>query len=483
MTSASHERRRAAASLPWIDLRALARTGAVHFVGIAGAGMSALAELVLRSGGRVTGSDLNPGEVGASLQALGAQVWQGHNASYVADAVAVVATSAVPADHPELVAANAAGVPILKRAQALGMLVNRGTVLAIAGTHGKTTTTAMTTSILDAAGLEPTAFVGGRVGGWGSGLRLGSERLFVVEADEYDRSFLTLEPTVAVVTSVEADHLDIYESFADVEATFTEFLRALPDDGLLAACIDDPGAARIAEAHTFCDVLTYGTSPAARLRAIEVRAHARGSRFIIELDREALGLIDLGAPGLHNVRNALGAFAAARFVGADYDAAARALSVFGGVARRFQEVGVARDVLFIDDYAHHPTEVEATIATARGAFPERRIVAVFQPHLYSRTRDFADAFGAALAKADVVWVTDVYPAREAPIPGVSGALIADAARAAGARELYYVERIAELKDALAAALRRGDACIAMGAGDIDRHARAVHAALMERGEP
>jgi UDP-N-acetylmuramate--alanine ligase len=477
MTNASSQRRRTTEAWTRIDLRALARTGPVHFVGIAGAGMSALAELVLRTGGRVSGSDLQPGEVGDELRALGAHVWVGHDASYVADAVAVVATSAVPQDHPELAAARERGLPILKRAQALGVLVNPGTVVAVAGTHGKTTTTAMTTAILSEAGLEPTAFVGGRVGGWGSGLRIGADRIFVVEADEYDRSFLTLEPTVAIVTSVEADHLDIYESMDDVEATFVDFARGLPADGLLAACSDDAGAARLAERHAASPTLTYGTGAAALLRAVDVQAHGRGSRFGVALRDERLGTFEVGAPGLHNVRNALGALAAAMHVGADAAAAQRGLAAFGGVARRFQEIGAAGDVLFIDDYAHHPTEVAATLETARAAYPDRRIVALFQPHLYTRTRDFAGEFGVVLTRADAIWITDVYPAREKPIAGVSGELVARAAEAAGARELHYVANLGEVHDALLAALRPGDVCVAMGAGNIDRIARDIHRSL------
>jgi UDP-N-acetylmuramate--alanine ligase len=483
VTGAASESRRVPAERPQLDLRALARSGPVHFIGISGAGMSAIAELLLRSGGRVTGSDLQPGETAAALRALGAEIREGHDAGYVAGAVAVVATAAVPSDHVELAAARALGVPVIKRAQALASLVNRGTVVAVAGTHGKTTTTAMATAILTAAELEPTAFVGGRVGDWGGGLRVGSERLFVVEADEYDRSFLTLEPDVAVVTSIEADHLDVYGSVEEVRAAFATFVDALPAEGLLAACADDSGAAQLALAHTASPTLTYGTSPTARLRALDVRPEARGSRFNVMLDGEPLGALSVAAPGLHNVRNALGAYGAARHVGADFDAAARGLAAFHGVARRFQEIGTVRGITFIDDYAHHPTELAVTLAAARTVFPGRRIVALFQPHLFTRTRDFAAEFGAVLARADAVYVTNVYAARERPIAGVSGASIVDAARAAGARELHYVERLADVPAMLVEGLRAGDVCVAMGAGDIDRIARHTFATLAGDGEP
>jgi UDP-N-acetylmuramate--alanine ligase len=454
-----------------LDLRSLARTGAVHFVGVAGAGMSALAELVLRSGGTVTGCDAQPGAVGAVLRARGARIEQGHDPAHVRDAVAVVATSAMPPDHPELEAARKRGLPVLKRAQALGAVVNRGTVIAVAGTHGKTTTTAMTTGILVEASLDPTAFVGGRVAEWGGGLRPGSDRLFVVEADEYDRSFFTLLPRIAVITSVEADHLDVFGTADGVEDAFREFAAAVPADGLIIACAADDGARRVGHGR-HAPVLTYGTSDSAALRAIDIEVRGRATHFTIEEHGRALGSLTLAAPGLHNVRNALGAFAAARWAGADFEAARRALAVFRGVGRRFEELGEAGGVLVVDDYAHHPTEVRATIAAARTRYPTRRIVAAFQPHLYTRTRDFAEDFGRALAGADAVWVTDVYAAREQPIEGITGELVARACEQAGAAARYQ-PTLAVLVDRLAAELARGDVCIAMGAGDIDQAARTL----------
>ncbi len=460
-------------NLAELDLLALARTGPIHFIGISGAGVSALAELVLRTGGRATGCDLRSGAAAETLRALGAEIVLGHDPTHVANAVAVVTTAAVPQDHPELQEARRRGIPVLKRAQALGALVNRGTVVAVAGTHGKTTTTAMATAALEAAGLEPTGFVGGRVPGWGSGLRPGSDKLFVVEADEYDRSFHTLRPDVAVVTTIEADHLDVYGSLDAVEEAFRTFVDPVPAGGLIAACVDDPGARRLLHELGDGRVLGYGLSPDATLRATDVQPRGRGGRFTLEERGRSIGTFELGVPGLHNVRNALAAIAAARHVGADLQAVADALATFRGVGRRFEELGEAAGVIFIDDYAHHPTEVEATLAAARAAFPDRRLVAVFQPHLYTRTRDFASGFGRALAAADVVWVTDVYPAREAPIPGVTGALVADAAGRSGAGEVHYVDSVDALRDALAESLRPGDLCLTMGAGDIDETGRAV----------
>lgn len=455
-----------------LDLRVIARDGPVHFVGIAGAGMSALAELLLRTGGRVTGCDLRPGAAGHMLRTLGAEVGRGHDPAHVAGAVAVVATSAVPEDHPELVAARKAGIPVLKRAAALGGIVNTGTLVAIAGTHGKTTTTAMTTAILVEAGLDPTAFVGGTVQAWGSGFRPGVPSLFVAEADEYDRSFLTLEPKVAVITSVEPDHLDVYGTAAAVESAFAEFVDVVPIDGLVAACVDDPGAARILRARPFA-TLAYGTGPDADLRAVDIVWDGAATEFTVLVGGEELGRVRLGVPGLHNIRNALGALAAVRFFGTDISAATRALQAFHGVSRRLQELGRAAGVVVLDDYAHHPTEIEATLAAIRETYEGRHLVAVFQPHLYTRTRDFAAAFGSALARADEIWLTDVYPAREEPIPGVDGELIAEAVRVAGNTAVRCVPAVDDLAPALADSLSAGTVCVFMGAGDIDRAAHAL----------
>jgi UDP-N-acetylmuramate--alanine ligase len=313
---------------------------------------------------------------------------------------------------------------------------------------------------------------------WGGGLRAGRDEIFVVEADEYDRSFHTLRPSAAVITSVEADHLDIYGDFAGVERAFLEFAGLVKPDGMIAVCSDDEGARRIAgRADVPARVLTYGTGESAELRAVDVRQDARAMTFAVEEDGERLGTLTLAAPGMHNVRNALGALAMARHAGATFDAARTALRSFSGVARRFQELGSAQGITVVDDYAHHPTEISATIEAARGTYPGRRIVAAFQPHLYSRTRELAREFGAALAAADSVWVSDVFPAREAPIAGVTGALVSDAARTAGAADVHYVETLDELSRALRAALEEGDVLLAMGAGDIDEMAHDLTDAL------
>lgn len=459
-----------------VDLRALAGRGPVHFMGAGGAGMCALAELLLRHGGRVSGCDLKASRSLQDLERLGAAVHVGHAPEHVEEASALVVTSAVPGDHPELLRAIERGIPVLKRAQALGAWVNRGRVVAIAGTHGKTTTTAMATEILTAAGLEPTGLVGGRVPAWGGNLRFGGSELYVVEADEYDRSFHTLTPDVAVVTNLEADHLDVYGDLAGVRAGFRRFLDGVRKGGRVAVCADDIGASALL-AGVRHGGYSYGLSAGSRLRAVDVELGPEATVCRVYEDGVDRGELDLPARGRHNLRNALGAAAAARAVGAGWDAIRTALEGFRGVGRRFERLGEADGVRVVDDYAHHPTEIEATLEAARAAFPGARLVVAFQPHLYSRTRDFHRAFGEAVSAADVVWVTDVFPAREAPIPGVTGALVADAARACGAPEVHYHEaEIDALPDAIAPTLRAGDVLLTLGAGSVER----VGATVLER---
>ena len=458
------------------DLLTLARAGPVHFVGIGGSGMLALAELVLLEGGSVSGCDLKTRESTDRLSRLGAQILQGHSSAHVEDAVALVATSALPSDHPEVVRARERGLPVLKRAEALGSLVNRGRVLAVAGTHGKTSTTAMATGILASAGKDPTGFVGGPVEEWDGNLRKGSSDLYVVEADEYDRSFLTLEPDVAIVTNVEADHLDIYGDLEGVREGFRAFVSGLRLGGRLVACADDPGsAALLAESS---GGYSYGLAPGSQLRAVEVEMSWAAVRFRALEEGVDQGLVTLGVPGRHHVRNALGAAAAARFFEATWDAVREGLGDYRGVERRFQVLGEARGVLIVDDYAHHPTEIEATLEVVRQAYPGRRLAVVFQPHLYSRTRDFLDGFGKALAEADLLWVTDVFPARERPIPGVSGELVSQAAREAGALDVRDHPSLDDVHVRVAEALEEGDVLVTMGAGSVEH----VGSRILERLE-
>ena len=435
----------------------------VHFVGIAGAGMSALAELFARRGVAITGCDANL-QGAADLRRLGIALEEGHDPAHVEEARALVVTSAMAPDHPELARARARGIPVVRRAEALGEAVAGATLVAIAGTHGKTTTTVMTTEALRAAGLNPTGVVGGRVAAWNGNLSEGGTEHFVVEADEYDRSFLALQPTIAVVTNVEADHLDIYADLDDIRATFAEFARRART---IVLCADDEGANTLPTPSS-AEVIRYGIdSPDARLVARDVRGAGGGSTFTAVLDGEPLGAVSLRVPGRHNVLNALAALASGLALGAPVPDAAPGLAAFGGVERRFQRLGEARGVAVVDDYAHHPTEIAATLAAARQAYPGRRIVAAFQPHLFSRTRDFAPDFGRALAGADSIFLTEIYPAREQPIDGVSTTLIVSALRDAGGPIAWRGER-GRLADALAAAVRDGDVVLTIGAGDITK---------------
>jgi UDP-N-acetylmuramate--alanine ligase len=434
----------------------------IHFVGIAGAGMSALAELFLRRGVAITGCDANP-DGATDLQRLGVVVGR-HDPSHVDSARALVVTSAMPKDHPELVRARERGVPVIRRAEALGEVTAGRELIGIAGTHGKTTTTVMTATALAAAGRDPTALVGGRVAAWEGNLLAGSDRLYVVEADEYDRSFLALTPTVAVVTNIEADHLDIYADLADIKGAFAQFVRGARN---IVLCADDPGANSLATPSA-TEVIRYGFDhDDARLVARGLESAEGGSSFDVVFDDELLGRVSLAVPGRHNVLNALAAIGSGLSLGADFVAMVRGLATFAGAERRFQRLGETGGVYVVDDYAHHPTEIAATLAAARAAFPSRRIVAAFQPHLYSRTRDFAKEFGASLAAADAVFLTEIYPAREQPIAGVTSTLVVDALTAAGGRLAWRGERSA-LADALRERVRDGDLVITIGAGDITK---------------
>lgn len=437
----------------------------IHFMGIGGAGMYALAELFVRGGHTVTGCDLRDGPAVARLRDLGVEVSIGHDPAHVEGVGAVVVTAAVPSDHEELAAAHAAGTPVLKRAAALGAVVNRGRVVAIAGTHGKTSTTAVTVRILREANLDPTGLVGGTVAEWDGNLHPGGD-LYVVEADEYDRSFHHLAPDVAVVTNLEADHLEIYGDLEGVRDGFLTFLAGLRPGGRAVICADDPGAAALL---TRLDAAgyTYGTSPGAQLRAVDVVSGPGGVRFRVFEDGHDRGDATLPTPGLHTLRNALAGAAVARALGAEWDAIKRGWAAHRGVQRRFDRIGAASGVEIVDDYAHHPTEIAAALETARQAYPARRIVAVFQPHLYTRTRDFADEFGDALAAADVIWVTALFPAREEPIAGVDHTLVVRAVERAGGTVHDHPD-LDTLPDAVATSVAAGDVVVAMGAGSIER---------------
>jgi len=433
----------------------------IHFVGIAGAGMSALALLARRRGIPVSGCDADPAQA-ADVKAAGAQVMAGHDPAHVAGARAVVYTAAVPRDHPELAAAREAGLPVVRRAAALAEAVRGATVVGVAGTHGKTTTTVMATEALAAAGRNPTGLAGGRVRPWGGNAWLGGSALYVVEADEYDRSFLELWPTVAVVTNVEADHLECYgSSVEEMEAAFTTF-AGRAERVLVGA--DDSGARRVAIGLAEKRWLV-GRARDADVRIGPVRAEPQESVTELTLPDGRTCLLRLTVPGLHNVRNGAMAVGVVAALGAPIEPVLEALAGFRGVGRRFDVVGEAGGVVVVDDYAHHPTEVAATLAAARQRYPTARLVAVFQPHLYSRTAALGDALGTALALADVAVVTEVYGAREQPLPGVSGRSVLEAARGAGVETVWQPHRPA-VAGAVAALVRAGDVVLTLGAGDV-----------------
>jgi UDP-N-acetylmuramate--alanine ligase len=442
----------------------------VHFMGIAGAGMSGLALIARRRGVGVSGCDTDPSGA-ADLVAMGAQVRQGHDPAHINGVRAVVVTAAVPADHPELARARALGVLVVPRKEALAELVKGGRTIGIAGTHGKSTTTVMTTEALAAAGLAPTGLAGGRVEGWGGNARSGDDRIFVVESDEYDKAFLALSPSIAVVNNIEADHLECYGSMASLEDAFATFAGRA--ERVLAGA-DDPGAQRMA-ARLGRKVWRFGLGEA-EIRITEVEQRATGSRATIVLADGRRVPLRLRVPGLHNLRNATAALGVVAALDAPLEPAVAALAAYGGLGRRFERLGEINGVSVVDDYAHHPTELVATLAAARQAFPGRRLVAVFQPHLYSRTALHGAAMGEALAAADMVIVADVYGAREQAMPGVTGALVADAARRAGAETVFEPVR-ARLTDRVQEVMRSGDVVLTLGAGDVTRVGRELVACL------
>jgi UDP-N-acetylmuramate--alanine ligase len=439
----------------------------LHFVGAGGVGMSGIAEiLLLATPLEISGCDLARSDVTARLEKLGAQIAIGHDPAHLASADLVVISSAVAESNAEVAEARARGIPVIRRAEMLGEIMRLKQGVAVAGTHGKTTTTSLTGMVLTEAGFDPTIVVGGQVHILGTNARLGKGDYLVAEADEYDRSFLELTPVVAVITNIEADHLDTYRDLDDILDAFATFANRVPFFGAVVACVDDAGVRRLLP-RVKKRVVTYGESPEALLAAKSVRLEATSTIFDVwDAGEGRLGSVRLRLPGKHNVLNALAAIAAGRELLIPFETIARALAAFTGVVRRFELKGERDGVLVVDDYAHHPTEIRATLAAARQVYPERRLVALFQPHLFSRTRDFTEEFGVALAKADVNIVMDVYPSRERPIPGVTGELVADATRRAGHTRVIYTHDKKRVVDCLEQTLRPGDLLVTLGAGDV-----------------
>jgi UDP-N-acetylmuramate--alanine ligase len=438
--------------------------GHVHLVGIGGAGMSAIARVLRESGYEVSGSDQRESAVLGALRGLGVTVDIGHRQRRVEGAHLVVASAAVPDDNVELLAARAAGIPVIPRGEALALLVQGLRTVAVAGTHGKTTTSGMVATLSQAAGLDPTWLLGADLADRGPGGRLGLGDLAVVEADEAYGSFLWLAPDIALVTNVEEDHLDHYGTMEALTGAFEQFVAS--STGTVILCADDPRALALAPAVRAARLITYGLRGSPDVGAAGVETSAAGSSFALTISERRAATVQLRVAGRHNVQNALGAAAAGLALGLEPETVAEGLAGFAGANRRFEYRGTVRGADLFDDYAHHPTEVAATLEAARWG-PWQRVIAVFQPHLYSRTQAMWRSFGAALAQADVVVVTDVYGAREQPVPGVTGKLIVDAvSEARPGRRVAYFPHLEEAAGYVSAQLRAGDLVLSMGAGDI-----------------
>jgi UDP-N-acetylmuramate--alanine ligase len=438
----------------------------VHFVGIGGIGMSGLAELLLGLGFPVSGSDLKDSAVTRRLASLGARIAIGHAAANVGSARVLVATTAARADNPELALARERGLPVIPRGELLAELCRGRETIAIAGSHGKTTTTSLVAHVLLEGGLDPTVVVGGRLAALGTSARWGAGPHAVVEADESDGSFLRLQPSIAVITNVDPEHLDHHGDLARLEAAFVAFGDKVPFYGAALVCLDHPGAARIA-ARLSSPVVRYGQGEGADVRAVDVEADGTGSRFRLLRRGEDLGRFRVPLLGLHNVLNGTAAVAAALEAGVPLERARAALATFAGVDRRFTVIGEAGGVTVVDDYGHHPAEIRATLAGARRARPDGRILVAFQPHRYTRTRDLLAEFAGCFADADVVAVTEVYAASEDPIPGATGAALAEAIRRAGHPDVSFVPDKCDVAAWLADRARPGDLAILQGAGDVN----------------
>ena len=465
----------------------LGRTRRVHFVGIGGIGMSGIAELLVNLGYEVSGSDQSASPALERLASMGVTTAVGHAAAHVGPADVVVYSSAIRADNPEILDARARAIPVVPRAEMLAELMRLRVGIAVAGAHGKTSTTSMVALVLERAGLDPTAVIGGRLRAFGSNARLGYGRHMVVEADESDRSFLRLSPTLAVITNIDREHMEAYGGFDDLQQAFVDFANKVPFYGAVVACADDPEVARILPRLTR-RATTYGIdTPDAHVAAADVRLEGFGSTCTVvqrnpherQVAPAVLGTLRLQVPGRHSVLNALAAVAVGLELALPFDAIARALGEFTGAERRFEVRGQVRGVTVVDDYGHHPTEIAAVLAAARAAAPSRVVVA-FQPHRYSRTAQLLPDFAASLAPADEIVLTDIYAASEAPIPGVTVDALADAVNRRRARPVTVVKALDQVPAAVAALVRPGDLVITLGAGSIGQIPPAVVRAIDAR---
>ncbi|MBX3007369.1 MAG: UDP-N-acetylmuramate--L-alanine ligase [Melioribacteraceae bacterium] len=436
----------------------------VHFIGIGGIGMSGIAEILLNQGFVITGSDLHKTEVTERLESLGIKVYEGHASENLKEADVVVYSSAVNLENPEVKAAIERKIPVIKRSEMLAECMRMKYGIGIAGTHGKTTTTSMVGLVLTEAGIDPTIIVGGKLSGLGgTNARLGNGEFIVVEADEFDRTFLKLTPTIAALTTLEKEHLDTYKDLDDIKLAFIEFANKVPFFGFVVLCLDEPALQDIIP-EINKKILTYGISSQADIRAIDISHSENFSEYTVVYMGEELGRIKINIPGLHNIKNSLVAVTVAKEMGVPFNVIQKALASFSGVYRRFEKK-YDENIMVIDDYGHHPTEINVTLDGIRRGW-KRRLVAVFQPHLYSRTRDFYAEFGRSFLNSDIFICTDVYPAREKPMEGITGELIANTAKQFGHKNVYYVPDKTKIPELLTKLCKDGDIVITLGAGDI-----------------
>jgi UDP-N-acetylmuramate--alanine ligase len=439
----------------------------IHLVGIGGIGMSGIAEVLLTLGYSVSGSDTKPSTITERLQNLGATIYEGHKAANVEGAHVVVTSSAIKTDNPEVVEAHKQKIPVIPRAEMLAELMRLKYGIAVAGAHGKTTTTSIVASVLAAAHLDPTFVIGGRVNQAGTTAKLGKGEYFVVEADESDRSFLLLAPVVAVVTTIDREHLDQYASLEDIQGAFLQFVNSVPFYGAAILCLDEPNVQAII-AGVKRPIITYGTSTQADLIISDVKLEGLGSEFRLIYKGEDLGLFQLPhPPGIHNVRNAAAAAAVALYLNVPADLIREGLAKFAGVGRRFDIKGAVNDITVIDDYGHHPAEIRATLEAARGC-KFNRLLVLFQPHRFTRTQHLWDEFCLAFNQADILVLTDIYAASEPPIPGITSEALANAIRDAGHKNVFFIRSMQEGIEHLLRAARPGDAILTIGAGNISR---------------
>jgi len=449
----------------------LGRLRSVHMVGIGGIGMSSIAEVLLSRGYVVSGSDLQETEVTDQLRERGATIYRGHDSSQIGDPDVVVYSSAIePKTNPETLEAEARRIPLISRAVMLGELMRMKFGVGIAGTHGKTTTTSMAGAVVSAGGFDPTIIVGGKVTVFASNARSGEGDIILVEADEYDRTFLRLTPSLAVITNIEEEHLDTYTDLNDILAAFVQFAESVPFFGAAIVCLDDANIQAILD-RIDRRIVTYGYARQADVRAEDIEQDGPVMTFDVYHHQELLGRVTLNVPGHHNVRNALAAITVGLELDMEFGQIEEGLKSYAGVQRRLEEIGDVDGIKVIDDYAHHPTEIVATLEAAAECWKEARLIAVFQPHLYSRTRDFKEAFARSFFNADVLVLMDIYGAREEPIDGVNGSMIADLAQSIGHRDVHYVSDREQMPSFVAGLVRPGDVVLTLGAGDIWRYSR------------